>query len=207
MDDSKVIELFIHSLGSDKLSLLGGTYEGGVRLQQVVDEIAPCISDFLKLNRKFKNFLEIGAAAGGTIYLFNYYFQFENIILIDDNVYLSKIKQPELRHENLKGIKYIEIIGNSRSEETITKIKVLGMMFDLMIIDGDHRYSGVKGDTDIYLPYLNRGGYVIFHDTVACCGVQEVFNQMKEDKNLIFIKEYVSKTHHRPCGVGVFQRR
>jgi len=207
MHNSFIIELFILSLGSDKLSLLGGAYEGGMRLQQVVDEITPCIFDLLYLDIQFNNFLEIGSAGGGTAFLFNYYFQFKNIVLIDDNIYLEKIKQPKLRHKNLEGIKYTEIIGNSRSEEVVEKVKALNISFDLMIIDGDHRYSGVRRDADIYLPLLNKNGYVIFHDTVACRGVKEVFHQMKNNEEFTFINEYISETWHRPCGIGVFQKR
>ncbi len=207
MDNLILIELFVLSLGSDKLSLLGGAYEGGKRLQQVVDEIVPCITYLMKRGAKLTNFLEIGSAAGGTAYLFNHYFQFENMVLIDDNIYLKKIRQPELRHKNLEGIKYTEIIGNSSSVEVHLKLKELKITFDLMIIDGDHRYVGVRADADIYLPYLNRGGYLMLHDTVVERGVRAVFNQLKENKDFVFINEYISKTHHTPCGIGIFQRR
>lgn len=206
MDDWR-IKLFVLSLGTDKLELLGGLYEGGLRLQQVPDEISSCISDLLKLNRKFNSYLEIGAAAGGTTFLLNHYFQFRNIVLIDNNAYLKKIGQPELRHKNLRGIEYTEIIGNSRGEQTYEKFCDLQMMFDLMLIDGDHRPVHIDRDVELYLPFLKRRGYVVFHDTVACRGVKSVFNQMKENKHFVFINEYVAKKHHRPCGIGVFQRR
>ncbi len=206
---STLIEFFVHSLGSDKLSSLGGTYEGGKRLQQIPDEIAPCIADLVGLNclRQLKNFLEIGSAAGGTAFLFNHYFQFENIVLIDDNIYLKKIKQPELRHENLKGMKYIEIIGNSRAVDTLEKFRALKMTFDFMIIDGDHRPTHIDRDVILYTPFLNPKGYLMLHDTVEARGVKAVFNRLKEDEKYIFINEYVSKTQKRPCGIGIFQRR
>ena len=35
---------------------------------------------------------------------------------------------------------------------------------DVMIIDGDHSYEGVKQDFDLYLPLVNKGGYIIFDD-------------------------------------------
>jgi len=205
-DELISLKLFIQSLGSDSLDIIGGTYEGGLRLQQIPDEIAFCINDLIKTNKDFKNFLEVGAAGGGNIYLFNHFFQFKNIVIIDDNVYLKRIKQPNLRKKNLKNIKYIEIIGDSKAEKTIEDFKKLNMTFDLIFIDGDHSYSGVKGDANIYLSFLNHKGYAIFHDTMACKGVKKFFEEIKEDKRFEFIKEYIS-AEYKPLGIGVFQRR
>lgn len=36
--------------------------------------------------------------------------------------------------------------------------------FNLLIIDGDHSFDGVKYDFDNYFPLLQPGGYVIFDD-------------------------------------------
>ncbi len=37
---------------------------------------------------------------------------------------------------------------------------------DLIFIDGDHSYEGVKADWELFLPHLNEFGVVIFHDTL-----------------------------------------
>lgn len=36
--------------------------------------------------------------------------------------------------------------------------------YDLMIIDGDHSYAGVKTDFENYSPFVRPGGYIIFDD-------------------------------------------
>lgn len=36
--------------------------------------------------------------------------------------------------------------------------------YDLLIIDGDHSYAGVKGDFENYSPFVRMGGFVIFDD-------------------------------------------
>ena len=36
--------------------------------------------------------------------------------------------------------------------------------FDVLVIDGDHSYAGVKADFDNYQGLVERGGYVIFDD-------------------------------------------
>jgi predicted O-methyltransferase YrrM len=37
---------------------------------------------------------------------------------------------------------------------------------DLIFIDGDHTYAGVKADWDLFLPHLSEFGVVVFHDTL-----------------------------------------
>ena len=39
--------------------------------------------------------------------------------------------------------------------------------FDLLFIDGDHRYAAVKMDFQNYFPLVRDGGIVAFHDTIA----------------------------------------
>jgi len=35
---------------------------------------------------------------------------------------------------------------------------------DLLFIDGDHSYKGVKSDIKLWLPKVKIGGFVLFHD-------------------------------------------
>ena len=37
---------------------------------------------------------------------------------------------------------------------------------DLIFIDGDHSYEGVKADWELFLPHLSEFGVVVFHDTL-----------------------------------------
>jgi predicted O-methyltransferase YrrM len=48
-----------------------------------------------------------------------------------------------------------------KSNEAISEIK---NTIDLLFIDGDHAYSGVTEDINNYLPKLNNGALIIFHD-------------------------------------------
>jgi predicted O-methyltransferase YrrM len=37
---------------------------------------------------------------------------------------------------------------------------------DMLFIDGDHSYGGVKRDWDLFSPFVTRFGVVVFHDTI-----------------------------------------
>jgi predicted O-methyltransferase YrrM len=51
---------------------------------------------------------------------------------------------------------------------------------ELLFIDGDHSYGGVKQDAEIWLPRLAEGGIVLFHDATAATydGPRRVFRRM-----------------------------
>jgi cephalosporin hydroxylase len=73
----------------------------------------------------------------------------------------------------------------STDPEAIRAAEHLGI--DLLIIDGDHSYEGVKFDFEHYFPYLKPGGYVIHDDYNAkeWPGVQQFV-----DEDLPRFKDY-----------------
>jgi len=38
---------------------------------------------------------------------------------------------------------------------------------DLLFVDGDHSYSGVKNDVKLFCPWVNFGGFLVMHDVVG----------------------------------------
>ncbi len=52
------------------------------------------------------------------------------------------------------------ITGNSKEIEWNTKL-------DLVFVDGDHSFVGVKRDVEKFTPFINLGGYVVFHDVIG----------------------------------------
>jgi predicted O-methyltransferase YrrM len=57
---------------------------------------------------------------------------------------------------------HVEII-RSRSEEAA---RDWTRAIDLIFIDGDHSYEGVKRDWDMFVKHVSRFGLVVFHDTI-----------------------------------------
>lgn len=47
----------------------------------------------------------------------------------------------------------------------------------LLFIDGDHSYEGVKTDFDLWFPKVVNGGVIAFHDTIGWQGPRRLVNQ------------------------------
>ena len=217
--DSKVhleeIENFILEAGSDDLNTFGGKFEGGINLQQVPDEIAPCILAILESGQEIKSYLEVGVAAGGLTFLIDHFFKPENIVLVDDGNH----HKAKYRADILKGIKYQEVVGNSNNVQVIKSAKGF---YDLITLDADLSYEGLCDQVLNYAPMLKESGFLIFHDSVYSQDVAKFVLELREcltwsnkkmlqiqDSeeigNLEFINEYVS-AKHKPLGVELFRK-
>jgi len=96
---------------------------------------------------------------------------------------------------------------DSHKEETVRKLKDIlgGGMIDLLFIDGDHRYEGVRKDFEMYSPLVRKGGIIAFHD--ICPGPPDAVGGVPK-----FWKETMGKHRNMPiikdqgqggCGIGI----
>jgi predicted O-methyltransferase YrrM len=60
------------------------------------------------------------------------------------------------------------------STEVVEQVRAITPALDLLFIDGDHSYEGVKADWDAYKGFLKSGSTVIFHDYGWAEGVKRV---------------------------------
>jgi len=58
------------------------------------------------------------------------------------------------------------VCGDSHDPATLNRLEALieGRSVDMLFIDGDHTYDGVKADYEMYAPLVRPGGLVGFHD-------------------------------------------
>lgn len=132
--------------------------------------------NFLKLvkNNEPKYILEIGTANGGTLFLFS---KISNdnaeIISIDmpgggfgGGYPLWKIPFYNSFASNNQKIHLLRL--NSHDQSTLENVKnIIGdRKIDLLFIDGDHSYDGVKSDFDMYKSLMRNNGIIAFHDIV-----------------------------------------
>lgn len=71
----------------------------------------------------------------------------------------------EILKSNINGLglqQYIEILRNTSEEIARNWDRTI----DILFIDGDHSYGGAKRDWDLFSPFVQPFGSVIFHDTL-----------------------------------------
>jgi len=73
---------------------------------------------------------------------------------------LSKMKKP--------GQTVHAVSGSSHHPATLDRVKTIfaGGLIDVLFIDGDHSYEGVKQDYEMYHSLVRPGGIIAFHDIV-----------------------------------------
>lgn len=119
--------------------------------------------------KKPKKILEIGTQYGGTLYiwcrLFESVSKVASIDLPREPHFVDKNKKKvfkEFTHEN----KLKLVRGNSHHNGVYKKVRDEFGKADLLFIDGDHTYEGVKKDFEMYKRLVPKGGIVAFHDIV-----------------------------------------
>ena len=134
------------------------------------EEMTKLLEITLKLQPKY--LLEIGTASGGTLFAFAKTAN-PNATLISVDLpggrfgagyYIWRI--PYYKSFALKRQKIRLLRGNSHDPSTLRKVKcyLKDAQLDLLFIDGDHTYKGVKQDYELYSPLVRKGGLIIFHD-------------------------------------------
>ena len=173
------------------------------------------ITKFLEIvtELKPKVVLEIGTAGGGTLFLFTRVADPEATIISIDlpggpfggGYPMWKIP---LYKSFSKGKQRIYLIRkDSHDPQTLKEVKkILGHeKVDLLFIDGDHSYEGVKKDFETYSPLVRKGGIIAFHDIVFgplenVGGVPEFWNQIKYRYEHL---EIVNDWNQGGYGIGV----
>ena len=78
-------------------------------------------------------------------------------------------------------------------------VKDFNHKFDMIWIDGSHIYSDVKRDFEQWFEKIERGGYILFHDTAPVTSIQPspfggwpgptlLANELKNDPRVEFIE-------------------
>jgi predicted O-methyltransferase YrrM len=89
---------------------------------------------------------------------------------------------------------------------------------DVLFIDGDHTYDGVKADYQMYRPLVRKGGLIAFHDIVDdhqtkygrpgigwAGGVPMFWREVKLQKEFSSCSEFIADPDQDGMGIGVLQ--
>lgn len=63
------------------------------------------------------------------------------------------------------------------STDVVQSVQTVANSLDVLFIDGDHSYTGVKADWEAYKSFLKAGSTVIFHDYGWAEGVKRVVHE------------------------------
>jgi cephalosporin hydroxylase len=114
---------------------------------------------------------EIGSASGGTLFMFAQVCHPDALLVsVDLDLSFERcLLHPRFARRQQK---IVPIRGDSRAPQTIDRVRAVlrGHPLDLLFIDGDHSYAGVKADFENYRPLVRPGGLVVFHDIVRDFG-------------------------------------
>lgn len=102
------------------------------------------------------NVLEIGTA-GATFFLLSRLATGKKVSV---DVYDRRLKI----HNFMFGHEWRFFLGDSQTPQMQRDVRSYCDSFDLIFIDGDHRYEGVKKDFENYRPLLSDRGVILFHD-------------------------------------------
>lgn len=161
--------------------------------KKLIQQIPEEFNKFMKVvaKHKPKTILEIGVAKGGTSMCFSKVC--ERLVSVDIVDFEPLDNQTFIRR-------------NSHDPATIAKVaKALdGHVVDLLFIDGEHSYNGVKQDYEMYSPLVRSGGLIAFHDIakseyhdIKNCLVYKLWQELKTNTS---IEIQVDKVK---CGIGV----
>jgi cephalosporin hydroxylase len=182
-----------------------------VKPQQVIEEITQLLN-MLAINKP-KFILEIGTAGGGTLFLLSRVARPDaSIISLDlpgggfGGGYLSS-KIPFYQTFATQNQKIYFVREDSHSPQTFQLIQetLKGHKLDLLFIDGDHTYYGVKKDFEMYSRLVEKGGLIAFHD-VCRTGIEtgcEVYKFWLEIKKQYPHEEIIKNQKQEWAGIGL----
>jgi predicted O-methyltransferase YrrM len=197
---NELIEWVRSTAGSSNLDYFMCEKPGGLKLQQVPEEYAAVLFEIKSLNPK--SYLEIGIGNGGSWMTCSYFLRhsLEKSRAVDNLAYYQAIDQ------KIEEIEFVENFLRS----TINDVSFFNSdskifldshneKYDVIFIDGDHSYEGVKKDFLKCLKNINPEGVMIFHD-IASVGAPGVVQFWEEVKTQYKSREFI---HSNTCGMGI----
>ena len=110
---------------------------------------------------------EIGAAGGGTTFLLAHAAPKDAVIITVDLIF-SERRMAALKQFARGEQKIFCLEKDSHQIETVRAVSdcLPEGKLDVLYLDGDHSYEGIKTDFELFTPLVKPGGMIVFHDIV-----------------------------------------
>jgi predicted O-methyltransferase YrrM len=199
----------------ESLELAFGFSTGTVTIApaQVRSEIAALL-ELLEADPP-QNILEIGTARGGTLFLLSRVASPDATLVSIDRPGgefgggYSRLWIPLLKALPRKGQRLFLLRADSHQARTqeATRQSLGGKSLDFLLIDGDHRFDGIRQDFLMYGPLVRPGGLIAIHDIVPAAadkvgGVPAFWEWVKDTYET---RELVEDWSQEGFGIGLVQ--
>jgi cephalosporin hydroxylase len=186
----------------------------GLRIKplQIKEEFTRLLELMKELDPKF--ILEIGTCSGGSLFMISR--------MANRNAHIVSVdlpggnfgagyppwKIPLFESFAREGQSISLIRGDSHSEETFqtAKLALRGNKLDLLFIDGDHTYDGVRKDLEMYSTLVRKGGVVALHDISddrdPQAGVHLLWSEVKDRYDTV---EIINDKEQGWAGIGIIR--
>jgi predicted O-methyltransferase YrrM len=182
-----------------------------IRIQQVPSEImelARLVDDL-----KPRTIVEIGTSRGGSLFIWSRLAPAGTKIISIDMPGSGWGEAYTAQHVELfklfpaNGQKLHVLTADSHALETRAQVEALlgGTPIDLLFIDGDHSYEGVKKDFELFYPLVAPSGMIAFHDIAEStrfpdCKAKIYWDEIKQKFQH---REIIADRNQGYCGIGV----
>jgi predicted O-methyltransferase YrrM len=152
-----------------------------------------------------KTVVEIGRFRGDTLLVLAHAPHADATIVSMDLTPLGRIRSALLHTLAGKRHNIHLLTADSHSAETLTSVSSLAQALDLLFIDGDHSYAGVRRDFEMYAPLVRQGGMIAFHDIARHpperrCEVSRFWAELKNSYKHL---EIIANQQQGWAGIGV----
>jgi predicted O-methyltransferase YrrM len=157
---------------------------------------------------------EIGAAGCGTTFLLTQAAATDALLITLDLAFTTS-RAAALESFALPEQQLVCLKEDSHASQTLQLVKrrLAGQQLDVLYLDGDHSYEGIKTDFELYRPLVRPGGLIVFHDIVpdsrtrygirTSSDVGEVPKFWQEIKSVYASEEIVEDYEQDGFGIGV----
>ena len=166
---------------------------GDIGMLQVPQEIR-AFTAFLR-TQNLRHVMEIGSHKGGTFFLLCHLARGKKISVDLPGGAFGGLDRADLELRNRAMQTWAPhihtLLGDSLAPQTHAQVaSILGTEpLDLLFIDGNHTYEGVKADFERYRNFVRPGGWIAFHDIVDSahhrslgCFVAQLWNELPGEK-------------------------
>lgn len=142
---------------------------------------------FAPLQASECNILEIGVLHGGSIRMWNEFFENGNIYGLDDfshEIGFSREGQTKVDwnqvEEGLNALERVNIIKCDSTDAEKVNEALEGLKFDLIIDDGNHTVPAQLKTIELFYPYLSENGIYIVEDVMTRQGALMCAHKLRE---------------------------